>query len=277
MAMPPEIPNKCQLNHEAVLLLRDALKGFDDFYGAGSMSCAIYDTAWVSLVTKSDAGGKRWLFPESFRVLLEKQNADGSWDSAASEIDGILNTAAGLLSLKRHATEPLQIAISEEDLQPRIARATTSLKGQLDAWDVSLTLHVGYEIILPSLLKLIKEEGVELGQWRGEDELMAVNAAKLSRFKPEFLYHKKQTTALHSLESFVGIIDFDKVTHHKVRGAIMSSPSATAAYLMNLSTWDDEAERYLRDVVARGPGNGRGGVPSAFPSTNFEYSWVRKS
>ncbi|KAI6261173.1 hypothetical protein MCOR19_002596 [Pyricularia oryzae] len=267
-------PDKHQLNYEALALLQDALENFDDFYGAGSMSCAIYDTAWVSMVTKTHDGEMQWLFPESFRVLLEEQDADGSWESSASQIDGILNTAAGLLSLIRHAKQPLQIAISGEDLQGRIERATTALQRQLDAWDVSLTLHVGYEIILPSMLKLISSEGVEIGPWRGEAELMAVNAAKMSRFKPEYLYGKMQLTALHSLESFVGLIDFDKVAHHKSHGAIMSSPSATAAFLMNLSTWDDEAEQYLRDVVARGPGSGRGGVPSAFPSTNFEYTWI---
>lgn len=267
-------PDKTQLNYEALALLQDALENFDDFYGAGSMSCAIYDTAWVSMVTKALDGEMQWLFPESFRVLLEEQDADGSWESLASQIDGILNTAAGLLSLIRHAKQPLQIAISGEDLQGRIERATTALQRQLDAWDVSLTLHVGYEIILPSMLKLISSEGVEIGPWRGEAELMAVNAAKMSRFKPEYLYGKMQLTALHSLESFVGLIDFDKVAHHKFHGAIMSSPSATAAFLMNLSTWDDEAEQYLRDVVARGPGSGRGSVPSAFPSTNFEYTWV---
>ncbi|TLS27948.1 hypothetical protein PpBr36_02003 [Pyricularia pennisetigena] len=150
--------HESQLNHKAVLLLKNALKNFDDFYGAGSISCAIYDTAWVFLVPKEAAGERRWLFPESFRVLLEEQDTDGSWDSAGSQIDGILSTAAGLLSLIRHAKEPLQIAISGEDLQRRIERATTSLKRQLDAWDVSLTLHVGYEIILPSMLKLIRSE-----------------------------------------------------------------------------------------------------------------------
>ncbi|KAG8157377.1 hypothetical protein KVR01_012761 [Diaporthe batatas] len=272
--MKPGTPNNGQLNREAVLLLQDALTGFDDIYGEGSMSCAVYDTAWVSLVTKSDAAGKRWLFPESFGVLLEMQNADGSWDSDATQIDGILNTAAGLLSLKRHAKEPLQDSIAEDNLQQRLALAATSLKAQLDAWDVSLTQNVGYEIILPSLLKLLKAEGIQIGQWRGEDELMAVNSAKMSRFKPEFLYHTTKSTALHSLESFVGMIDFDKVAHHKVNGAIMASPSATAAYLTCLSTWDDEAEQYLRDVVARGAGQGRGGIPSAFPSTNFEFSWI---
>ncbi|KAK1951962.1 aphidicolan-16beta-ol synthase [Colletotrichum sublineola] len=272
--MQPRVLNERQLNHEAVLLIKDALKDYNDFYGAGSMSCAVYDTAWVSMVTKTHADKRRWLFPESFRVLLEEQHTDGSWDSAASQIDGLLNTAAGLLSLIRHAKEPLQISISGEDLKGRIQRATASLKRQLDTWDVSLTLHVGYEIILPSLLQRIREEGVKIGQWRGEDELMVVNAAKMARFKPEFLYHKTQLTALHSLESFVGLIDFDKVAHHKFHGAIMSSPSATAAFLMNTSSWDDEAEQYLRDVVARCPGNGRGGVPSAFPSTNFEYTWI---
>ena len=55
---------------------------------------------------------------------------------------------------------------------------------------------------------------------------------------------------------------------------MMAFPSSTAAYLMNVSKWDDEFEEYLRHVVTAGPGWGHGGVPSANPSTHFEYSWV---
>ena len=43
---------------------------------------------------------------------------------------------------------------------------------------------------------------------------------------------------------------------------------------MNISKWDPECEEYLQHVVHQGPGWGSGGVPSAFPSTHFEYSWV---
>jgi hypothetical protein len=37
---------------------------------------------------------------------------------------------------------------------------------------------------------------------------------------------------------------------------------------------DEDVENYLRHVVHEGPGKGTGAVPSAFPSTFFEHSWV---
>ncbi|KAF2191563.1 hypothetical protein K469DRAFT_623355 [Zopfia rhizophila CBS 207.26] len=44
---------------------------------------------------------------------------------------------------------------------------------------------------------------------------------------------------------------------------------------MNASTWDDEAEAYLRMVFEEQANVGqKGGFPSAFPSTIFEISWV---
>lgn len=44
---------------------------------------------------------------------------------------------------------------------------------------------------------------------------------------------------------------------------------------MNSSTWDDEAEAYLRSVIYRDNGLGCGGVPCAWPTSIFELSWVR--
>ncbi|KAL2015847.1 hypothetical protein VTK56DRAFT_4694 [Thermocarpiscus australiensis] len=79
-------------------------------------------------------------------------------------------------------------------------------------------------------------------------------------------------TAVHSLEAFTDKIDFDKVAHHKVNGSMMGSPSSTAAYLMNASHWDKEAEAYLRHVIKAGTGQGNGGLPSAYPFTYFEYT-----
>lgn len=54
----------------------------------------------------------------------------------------------------------------------------------------------------------------------------------------------------------------------------MASPASTAAYLIHASTWDEEAERYVRKVIVEGQGNGVGGVPSVFPTTIFEMTWV---
>src|ERR1700733_10249607 len=71
--------------------------------GFGCFSISLYDTAWLSMVTKVDASGsRRWLFPDSFAYVLRNQSEDGSWATYESPVDGILNTMAGLLSLVMH-------------------------------------------------------------------------------------------------------------------------------------------------------------------------------
>jgi hypothetical protein len=71
---------------------------------------------------------------------------------------------------------------------------------------------------------------------------------KLSKLKIGDNYSGHQATILHSIEALIGIVDFDKLPYLKVGGSMMGSPSATAAYLMHCSTWDEGAEAYLRDV-----------------------------
>ncbi|KAI0099185.1 Copalyl diphosphate synthase [Nemania sp. FL0031] len=262
------------LNERAIALIRRAVQDYDFKYGSGTMSCAAYDTAWVSLVTKTTNGAKYWLFPECFDYLLRTQASDGSWGKESnSQIDGILSTAAALLSLLRHVAEPLQV--SDETIVQRTENAALSLCSQLSAWRVSETVHVGYELIVPTMLSLLQNEAPDLTfDFEDSDELARAQAKKLSKFKAEHLYTKMQTTAIHSLEAFVGIIDFDKVAHHKLQGSMMGSPSATAAYLMNATNWDEDAEAYLKHVIQSSAGQGSGGVPSAYPSTYFEYTWV---
>jgi hypothetical protein len=265
-----------QLRHQALSLVQQSGRGYDTKHAHGSMSCAAYDTAWVSLIKKSVTGTMQWLFPESFRFLVDHQESDGSWGRQTSAIDKILNTAAALLSLIRHQKEPLQLwdVIYSWNLEKRIEHATQSLQHQLVEWDVTSTTHVGFEIIVPALLDLLSGEGI-LFSFAAREPLLRARATKLKHFDPALLlYGKNQSTLLHSLEAFTGRIDYDKVVHHKVNGSFMASPSSTAAYLMSVSKWDDEAEDYLRHVISSGPGCGQGSVPSAYPSSNFEYSWV---
>ncbi|KAH8799111.1 Copalyl diphosphate synthase [Xylogone sp. PMI_703] len=261
---------------DARSLLRRTLANYDEQYGLGAMSCAAYDTAWVSLVTKSIDGKKQWLFPECFQYLLATQSDEGGWAvGTGAQIDGLLNTAAPLLALKRYASEPLQLQLDAQDLTNRIERATVSLRSQLAAWDVSTTDHVGFEIIVPAMLEYLQRENPSLVfEFDGKTTLLKINNAKMSRFRAEYLYGPRRMTALHSLESFIGKIDFDKVKHHKVQGSMMGSPSSTAAYLMHASQWDDESEAYLRHVIKFAAGQNSGGVPSAFPSTHFEITWI---
>ncbi|PGG95909.1 hypothetical protein AJ79_09819 [Helicocarpus griseus UAMH5409] len=240
----------------------------------GFMTCAVYDTAWVSMVSKETEHGTIWLFPESFTYIINSQRPDGSWPSYAANVDGILNTSASLLALRAHQTNNYQIReYSAEELGRRISSGTASLRAQLQAWDVEKADHVGFEILVPTLLTLLEEQGICF-EFPGRKALMALNQAKLSRFNPEYLYSTLKTTALHSLEAFVGKLDYDKVRHHKTFGAYMASPSSTAACLIYSTSWDDESEEYLRWALTAGAGRGGGGVPSAFPSTYFEVTWV---
>lgn len=261
-----------ELGLEARSLVRFAAEKHDGQFGFGSMSCAIYDTAWVSLVTRTIEGEKVWAFPDCFRYVIHRQSANGGWEGGATLTDDILNTAASLLSLKRHWQTPIPMhGVSKDELQGRIEQAILRLQYQLRTWDIVTPMQVGFEIIFPSLLRLLANEGITF-DFEAKDKLMEINATKMSGFKPEYLYTASGSTALHSLEAFCGVIDFDRIAHHKVKGSFMGSPSSTAAYLMHASCWDEEAEEYLCHVI--NVLDEGGGVPSAYPSTYFEYSWV---
>ncbi|KAI1470985.1 terpene synthase family protein [Daldinia caldariorum] len=258
------------LNSHGKSLIQRAWRGYDAEFGFGSFSGAIYDTAWVSMIAKQ-TDTKNWLFPECFHYLLDTQSEEGSWDSGSSQIDSILNTAASLLALKRHFRQPLQvIAVPQVDLKKRIDNATTALRSRLTSWDVGSSSHVGFEILVPAILGYLEDEGLFF-HFPGRDELLDLNKAKLAMLTPKVLYSKAKTTLIHSLEAFIGKIDFDQISHHKTGGSMMASPSSSAAYLMSATRWDIETQNYLSHVVGR---YGNGSVPSAFPSTYFEFSWI---
>lgn len=247
-------------------------------YGLSTTSCQVYDTAWVAMVGKTTGSTKKWLFPESFHYLLKTQSDDGSWGThPATKTAGILDTAAALLALLKHLKEPLQIHdVPSNDIRRRIGRASNSLRAQLATWDdVSETNHIGVEIIVPSLLAYLEKEDARLAfDFPCKKVLKRMNEEKLSRFRPESLYGNKPSSAIHSLEAFLGKIDFDRVSHHLFNGSMLASPSSTAAYLIEASHWDDEAEKYLRHIGEAGSGHGDGGIPGTFPTTHFEISWV---
>ena len=240
-----------------------------------SLSASIYDTAWVSMISRSEGAICSWLFPECFEAILQS-DIFGCVDTVhSSTVDSILNTGAVLLAVlwhRRHS-ETVGCPSFPQDTDLRISSISSRLQGTLDGWDVVSSNHVGFEILVPALLQLLAGEGLKF-DFSGRQSLYSLYEQKLSRFSPEILYSDTQLTMVHSLEALVGKIDFDRVAHHVLRGSgMMASPSATAAYLIYSSTWDHRAENYLRLVLAHfklSPGN----VPSAFPTTNFELTWV---
>lgn len=124
----------------------------------GSFSSSVYDTAWLAMIC-GDESKSAWLFPESFDYLLRTQNGDGGWPAYASEMDGILNTMAATIALKKHAKlSELDCTSVQNDLALRISNAEKHLRATLRKWDVSATVHVAFEILVPTLLELLEAE-----------------------------------------------------------------------------------------------------------------------
>ena len=266
-------PENLNLNERACALTNEIAGSSTEEYGVGTLTPSVYDSAWVSMVKKETEGEKIWLFPESFKYILEQQNLDGSWESYSSEIDGIVNTLAALLSLITHKAGPCS---SDNpllnDIESRISRAVVAIGKMLQAWKVAATNNCAFELIVPAHLELLAENGVHL-EFDGKSQLMKTYHDKISRLNPEQLSGQKTSTILHSLEAFPHL-NFNGIRHHTVFGSMFASPSSTAAYLMRTSHWDDEAERYLRWAIDTGSGKGNGSVPSVFPTTIFEMTWV---
>ncbi len=269
-------PCESCLTLEAAELTRSVEKSHFEGLHSEFFSLSIYDTSWVSMISKFNGNQRHWLFPESFIMLLESQSDQGGWEQGSSDVDGILNTMAALLAMKWHHESPLDDHHPEsrpDQLAKRIASAVGWLKTKMQAWDVGTSDQVGFEMLIPSLLRLLERECIHF-QFPASRRLEQLNAAKLSKSNPHMLYSDKASTLIHSLEAFVGIINFDNVSHHLRGGSMMASPSSTAAYLIYSTKWDDAAEQYLRRVYSNGVGGHQGGFPSASPSTIFETSWV---
>ncbi|KAK5999068.1 Pimaradiene synthase pbcA [Cladobotryum mycophilum] len=250
------------------------------YHGSNSMTLCVYDTAWVGMVSKTERRQEdgemitRWLFPECIEFVLERQSEHGGFGNQRAEVDGILNTMAALLMLcrlRRNASSVTGAPFIPQDLDRRIESARNYLEQALRSWRVESAIHVGFEILVPGMLVMLSKEGLVF-HFPGHEALMVMNKRKLKMIPPQLFYSSTKTTLLHSMEAFVGIVDFDKMRHHVINGSLMGSPSSTAAYLMNLgdSGWDDSAEAYLRFVVEAG----NGAVPSAFPISVFEITWV---
>ncbi|KAJ6468469.1 Ent-kaurene synthase [Mycena sanguinolenta] len=245
------------LNDEANDLLASLILSYKPSSGLGHMSPSIYDTAWVSMITKAG----EWLFPAAFQYLLDHQHPSGGWESS-SDTDSILNTLSALLSMKLHSYKDVT-------LSQRLQKAELYLATRLDVWDISTVERVGFEITVPTLLSLLSEQGIDFS-FPGRTQLMELNSAKLSKFVPQTIYQFR-TPILHSLEGLIGHVDFDKLARRKRNGSFMASPSSTAAYLMYAPVWDDECEAYLTEVLSHG---GKGSVPCSWPTTFFELSWI---
>jgi hypothetical protein len=237
--------------------------------GVCSVTGSIYDTAWVSMVSKPVDNENLWLFPESFECILSLQSESGGWDGA-DPVDNIVNTCACLLALKRHMKAG--DTSSSEDLPTRISDATEFLTQRLSELDPCTADGAAFEVLIPSMLDLLEIDGIQL-RFPECDRLRDENHRRMAKINFSALYQNPESI-LHSLESFIGLVDFDRLGVHLRDGGMMGSPASTAAYLMNASNWNEAAEGYLKEAIANGRRIADGMVTTVFPMSSFEFAWV---
>ncbi|KAL6722272.1 hypothetical protein ACLMJK_001379 [Lecanora helva] len=252
----------------AAMLIRYLVKGCDPKYGMGSLTCSIYDTAWVSMVAKKVDGRMRWLFPISFSYLLSHQDPDGGWQSNRSDCDGVLHTLAALLAICRHIARPYQMTKNLEELSHRRTRAIYFLETKFAVWNPDI-INEQYEfnLLISKLLQLLESEGVEFS-FRGKELIMQARE-----------YSKPQCgdgnfTVQIRKESQVTKIALTEISHYRVAGSVNASPASTAEYLMKCSSWDDDAEDYLTHLIHLDQAGEMGGLPIRYPTTTDEIAGV---
>jgi hypothetical protein len=188
------------LVHEVAASILDQNAG-----GFGSFTPAVYDTAWLAMIVRRSGNDtQELLFPDYFTYLIQEQKEEGTWDCYESRTDEILNSLAALLAILKYSQRDICSPTERVLLEPRISKAKLAISRLLAGWDVSSTCHVGYEVLVPSLLEQLSSYSADFGEFPGRSLLYRLNARKMEKFPLNALYTKDQNTLLHSLEAFVG-------------------------------------------------------------------------
>ncbi|KAI1113357.1 hypothetical protein F5Y14DRAFT_418062 [Nemania sp. NC0429] len=240
----------------------------------GAVSASVYDMAWLSMVRKPDVpgGNTAWLFPECFQYVLAEQLPTGGWASYGTPVDDILNTATALLSLRMH----LKTDSNHQDWLARSHKAEAALRQILLDWDIHSADSMGSEIIVISLLRLLEQEGIFMNTPH-IDSLRAASDNMPRQVSPLKL-HRELSTSHHFPQAILDYIRHSRDCHwEKTEESLMGSPASTAAYLIDSTSWDDEAEAYLERVISCAGGLGLKGALSTSPATLFEVVNALKS
>ncbi|MEJ2556619.1 MAG: hypothetical protein P8186_10395 [Anaerolineae bacterium] len=225
---------------------------------SGLMRPTAYDTAWLARVPAEHDFGVP-AFPEAIGWLRQNQHHDGSWGSEVEYVhDRVISTMAAILAL----------AAWSED-----GRAAPAIESGLKyIWEKADQLEqehetIGFEVILPTLLKKGQELGLAL-PLSAFERYERMRDEKLAKI-PRDMRYSRNTTLAFSLEFMGDDFDIEKARFIQERdGSVAVSPSATA-YL--LTQWPDNgtARRYIADV-----GTTYGGkAPQVFPFDVFETAW----
>lgn len=218
-----------------------------------------YDTAWVAgLPDRSERRDPR--FPSALNWISSNQYPDGSWGSAVPYLhDRMLCTLAALIPLARFGrrdSDRIQIRRGERYLWQNAHLLSR------DACEL-----VGFELLLPTLVRLAREAGVNVPPKM--DAFRLERERKLAML-PTHLIYSRDTTIAHSLE-FLGaeVNPLQLLSVRASNGSIGNSPAATAFLLHHIE--DPAAVAYLEQCLATGNGDG---VSVLDPCETFDALWV---
>ena len=220
-------------------------------------------------------GIPQYLFPSAFLSILNSQLPDGSWDAhlvtqstletpnnalpmLSNNSDSYLSTMAALYTSKNHIVSSCQIhpaRLPGLPLHERITLVISSLQGMLCKWQIDCCNSVGFEILIPGLLDLLRLQGYNF-DFPDREKLFKVRNSKMARLESSMSQGVTPIVVLHSLEAFHGqsikSLGTSYVKEHLIHGSVMARPAATASCLMKSPIWDEEAETYIRLIIGRG-------------------------
>ena len=132
------------IRHEAKRLIEQLAEECRHGRPISHVSTTVYDTAWVSMVSKTIDGDTYWLFPEAFSYILLTQDSDGGWGRHESHTDRILNTMAGLLALLWHRKHSHYNGCQNLSLDSRISLGECQLRIYLANWEPKSSQSVDF-------------------------------------------------------------------------------------------------------------------------------------
>ncbi|MBI1879654.1 MAG: hypothetical protein HYR94_15775, partial [Chloroflexi bacterium] len=217
------------------------------------LSSSAYDTAWLA-----------WLYPEARAWLIDAQRPDGSWGAELEYYhDRVIATLAAINAIAATSANAHELK--------RLERGIRYLEGAIPHLGKDVYETIGFELLLPRLVKLGQTLGLNLDRVEALIEpQMPLYYQKLALIPKAMIYSPKLAVA-HSLE-FLSFEELDRTAMPQLRtanGSIHNSPAATA--FVEIATQGSlEGRAYLDGLIKRY----RGAAPSFAPFELFEIIWT---
>lgn len=239
--------------------LQDLVKKLENSLFQSSLSESGYDTSQLlkNIYIYKDVFNEKQPASKAIRLIIDNQQADGSWSSAPSvdfTQDKIINTLSNLIALKKH-----------QQLQPRIEKPATNFltKAIPNSLKFEMKSLIGFKLNLYRLLDEYATKALDSFK----------NNIKPAKMNLDAVYTQRTTkTSLLDILSFENI-DWKSITQvQEDNGSFGIYPSSTISFLLHYNNNDEyrgKALDYLKNIITD-----LGYLPAFYPSEIFEKYWA---